>query len=149
MPNTPVPAAGEAMPAVEERKIIGRFSRRALLGGAIAAVPAIGTATAASLRNSAVSAPTLPASPVSPILAAYRQWDALYEQAFIGPDLGEDEVDRLLDAMGAIVDGIEGTRATTATELLAKSMMMSSFGTFTIVDADADALCTEARAVLS
>jgi len=38
--------SGEAMPAAEEMHILGRFSRRALLG-AIASVPAIGAAAAA------------------------------------------------------------------------------------------------------
>ncbi|QKD17142.1 hypothetical protein [Mesorhizobium sp. NZP2077] len=46
MPKLTVPAAGEAMPAAEVMPIIGRFSRRALLS-AIAAVPAMGAATAA------------------------------------------------------------------------------------------------------
>ncbi|OWK20648.1 hypothetical protein AJ88_27740 [Mesorhizobium amorphae CCBAU 01583] len=32
MPNTHVPAAGEAMPAVEGMPIIGRFSGRAIMG---------------------------------------------------------------------------------------------------------------------
>jgi hypothetical protein len=45
MPNTSVPAAGEALLAAEEIPI-GRFSRRALLG-AIASVPAMAAATAA------------------------------------------------------------------------------------------------------
>lgn len=46
MPNTPVPAAGEAMPAAEAPPTIGTFSRRAMLG-AIAAVPVMGAATEA------------------------------------------------------------------------------------------------------
>ncbi|WP_136616991.1 MULTISPECIES: hypothetical protein [Mesorhizobium] len=46
MPNTHVLAAGEAMPAAEVMPILGRFSRRAMLG-ALASVPAIGAATAA------------------------------------------------------------------------------------------------------
>lgn len=45
MPKLTFPAAGEAMPAAEEM-IIGRFSRRAILG-AFASIPAIGGATAA------------------------------------------------------------------------------------------------------
>ncbi len=47
MPNTPVPAAGEAMPAAKPTAFIGRFSRRAIPAG-IASVPAIGTARATS-----------------------------------------------------------------------------------------------------
>ncbi|TPJ34279.1 hypothetical protein [Mesorhizobium sp. B2-6-5] len=47
MPNTHVPAAGEAMPAAEEMHIItGRFSRRLILAG-LASLPAIAGATAA------------------------------------------------------------------------------------------------------
>lgn len=54
MPNTHVPAAGEAMPAVEGMHIItGRFSRRAMLIGAIASISAAGAA---------VAAPALPAA---------------------------------------------------------------------------------------
>ena len=67
MPNTPVPAAGEAMPAAEESHIIGRFSRRALLG-AIASIPAIGGATAAL----AVAAISQPADPLLDAIHAYR-----------------------------------------------------------------------------
>ncbi|OBQ94406.1 hypothetical protein [Mesorhizobium sp. AA23] len=44
MPNTHVPAAGEAMPAAI---ITGRFSRRAMLVGAVASIPAIAGAVAA------------------------------------------------------------------------------------------------------
>lgn len=44
MPNTHVPAAGEAMPATEVMPTIGRFSRRAILGAL-----AIGSTTAAVL----------------------------------------------------------------------------------------------------
>lgn len=47
MPNTRVPAAREAVPAAEVMPILGRFSRRALLG-VIASVPALSAATAAS-----------------------------------------------------------------------------------------------------
>ncbi|RUW62107.1 hypothetical protein [Mesorhizobium sp. M7A.F.Ca.US.008.03.1.1] len=48
MPNTHVPAAGEAMPAVEGMHIFtGRFSRRAMLIGAIASIPAMAGALAA------------------------------------------------------------------------------------------------------
>ncbi|MBZ9748285.1 hypothetical protein LB516_23930 [Mesorhizobium sp. CO1-1-7] len=48
MPNTHVPAASEAMPAVEGMHIItGRFSRRLVLAG-LASLPALGAATAAS-----------------------------------------------------------------------------------------------------
>jgi hypothetical protein len=46
MPKLTFPAAGEAMPAAEEMPVIGRFSRRVILG-AFASVPAIGGATAA------------------------------------------------------------------------------------------------------
>ncbi|TPJ46852.1 hypothetical protein [Mesorhizobium sp. B2-7-1] len=47
MPNITVPAAGEAMPGAEGMKIItGRFSRRVMLVGAIAALPALAGATA-------------------------------------------------------------------------------------------------------
>ncbi|TPM11509.1 hypothetical protein FJ960_01835 [Mesorhizobium sp. B2-3-11] len=47
MPNTHVPAAGEAMPAAEGMHIItGRFSRRLILAG-LASLPAIAGATAA------------------------------------------------------------------------------------------------------
>lgn len=45
MPNPHVPAAGEAMPAA--KLITGRFSRRAMLVGAVAAVPAIAGAVSA------------------------------------------------------------------------------------------------------
>ncbi|CAN7442489.1 hypothetical protein [Mesorhizobium sp. LjNodule214] len=48
MPNTSVPAAGEAMPAAEVMPIIGRFSRRLILG-AIVSVPAMGAALAATV----------------------------------------------------------------------------------------------------
>ncbi|RWE12435.1 MAG: hypothetical protein EOS61_14930 [Mesorhizobium sp.] len=42
MPNTTVPAAGEAMPAAEGMQIVtGRFSRRTMLVGAISSLPAI------------------------------------------------------------------------------------------------------------
>lgn len=51
MPNTSVPAAGNAMPATEVMPILGRFSRRALLG-VIASVPALAVATASSRSKS-------------------------------------------------------------------------------------------------
>ncbi|MEI9422219.1 hypothetical protein O7A70_13700 [Mesorhizobium sp. Cs1299R1N1] len=52
MPNTHVPAAGEAMPAVEGMQIItGRFSRRAMLIGAIASLPALGGAATAPMTR--------------------------------------------------------------------------------------------------
>ncbi|MER8810431.1 hypothetical protein [Mesorhizobium australicum] len=55
MPNTHVPAAGEAMPAVEEMHIItGRFSRRAMLIGAIATISAAGAAVAAPAVSTVV-----------------------------------------------------------------------------------------------
>lgn len=54
MPNTHVPAAGEAMP-IADPTIIGRFSRRALLG-AIAAIPAMATTA-----TFAAAVPTPPA----------------------------------------------------------------------------------------
>lgn len=47
MPKLTFPAAGEAMPAAQE-VITGRFSRRAMLVSAIATLPAIGAAAAAS-----------------------------------------------------------------------------------------------------
>lgn len=54
MPKLTFPAAGEAMPAVEGMHIItGRFSRRAMLIGAIASISAAGAA---------VAAPSLPAA---------------------------------------------------------------------------------------
>ncbi|PBB20541.1 hypothetical protein [Mesorhizobium sp. WSM4313] len=55
MPNTPVPAAGEAMPGAEEM-IIGRFSRRRILAG-IAAIPAMGVATEAPAASNTMADP--------------------------------------------------------------------------------------------
>lgn len=58
MPKLTVPAAGEAVPAAEGMPIIGRFSRRALLG-AFASVPAVGVATEA-LSSTGIATPELP-----------------------------------------------------------------------------------------
>ncbi|MBZ9710471.1 hypothetical protein LB543_27615 [Mesorhizobium sp. ESP7-2] len=52
MPNTPVLAAGEALPGAEGM-ITGRFSRRAMLAG-LASLPAVGGATAASAAAPAI-----------------------------------------------------------------------------------------------
>ncbi|CDX22160.1 hypothetical protein MPL3356_390177 [Mesorhizobium plurifarium] len=55
MPNNTVSAAGEAMPAAEGMQIVtGRFSRRAMLVGAIASLPAIAAATAAPAVSTVV-----------------------------------------------------------------------------------------------
>ncbi|TGP26416.1 MULTISPECIES: hypothetical protein [unclassified Mesorhizobium] len=64
MPNTHVPAAGEAMPAAEGMQIItGRFSRRAMLIGA-ASVPTVAGAVALPMP--------LPASdPLADLIAEY------------------------------------------------------------------------------
>ncbi|MER8672554.1 hypothetical protein [Mesorhizobium sp. M0037] len=48
MPNTHVPAAGEAMPATDVVPIVGRFSRRTMLG-TFALLPLIGGAVALAL----------------------------------------------------------------------------------------------------
>lgn len=53
MPNTTVPAAGEAVPATQI--ITGRFSRRLMLMGAVASIPAIGAATAAPDKSTRVN----------------------------------------------------------------------------------------------
>ena len=60
MPKLTFPAAGEAMPAAEEMPVIGRFSRRVILGAFASSVPVIGGATPAL---GAVS--TLPAAKVA------------------------------------------------------------------------------------
>ncbi|MFB9979459.1 hypothetical protein ACFSQQ_14725 [Mesorhizobium kowhaii] len=75
MPNTHVPAAGEAMPAAEEMKIItGRFSRRLILAG-IASLPALGAATAAVARPEAVSP-----HPDAELFQLEREIDALKDR---------------------------------------------------------------------
>lgn len=52
MPNTHVPAAGEAMPGAEGMQIVtGRFSRRAMLVGAVASIPAIAGAVGAPAEH--------------------------------------------------------------------------------------------------
>lgn len=62
MPNTPIPAAGEAMPAVQI------LTRRTLLGG-IASVPALAGATAALAVEQSTTAE-------SPLDRARRHWAA-------------------------------------------------------------------------
>ena len=64
MPKLTVPAAGEAMPAAEGMPIIGRFSRRVLLG-AIASIPA--TAGATALKVTVVDA-----DPLADAIAEYH-----------------------------------------------------------------------------
>ncbi|WP_146606025.1 hypothetical protein [Mesorhizobium kowhaii] len=68
MPSTRVPAAGEAVPATEVMPILGRFSRRALLG-VIASVPTLMAATAAS-------GSTTPETIDDPLLDAVRAFRA-------------------------------------------------------------------------
>jgi hypothetical protein len=56
MPNTHVPAAGEAMPAAKPTAIIGRFSRRSLLN-----------LTGAGLALAATAMATVKPSPAAPV----------------------------------------------------------------------------------
>lgn len=83
MPNTHVPAAGEAMPAAEVTPIIGRFSRRALLG-AIASLPAVAGATAA------FALPTVSAHPDAELLRLGAEMELLQVRSDeIGQELGQ------------------------------------------------------------
>ncbi|PZV36155.1 hypothetical protein [Mesorhizobium kowhaii] len=171
MPKPSFPAAGEALPAAEVMPILGRFSRRALIG-AFASVPVIGAATVAA---GAVS--VLPVESIddrvrriaatlteamdewnpdwraqiyeSPIMAAFREWDALYVRTYRDPTLDDDnKISRLCEAMKAVEDRVREIPAKTTTELLAKVMMISIYGSFAPCD-DEDAFYAEARAVLS
>jgi hypothetical protein len=141
MPNTHVPAAGEAMPAAEVMPTVGRFSRRALLG-TIATIPAIGAATAAPLAKAPVSAP----KPDSSIMEAFRQWDALYAKTY-DPEL-EEIPDELWETMSALEKVVKAMPARSPTDLLLKVFMSSSYCAFSL-DEEVDALIVEARAVLS
>ncbi|MER9840130.1 hypothetical protein NKJ59_02570 [Mesorhizobium australicum] len=95
MPKLTFPAAGEAMPAVEEMHIItGRFSRRAMLIG-LASIPALAGATAA------VTAPTLPATDeaeINRLIASYRRAKQAYDAAC---DIEESMPDFSAEAMAA------------------------------------------------
>jgi hypothetical protein len=88
-------------------------------------------------------------APDSPILSAFREWDALYDRTYGDPTLDDDdEITRLNQAMKTVEDRVRAIPARTTTELLAKVVMISIYGSFTPSD-DADAFLAEARAVLS
>ncbi|RVC64055.1 hypothetical protein [Mesorhizobium sp.] len=93
MPNITVPAAGEAMPAVEGMQITGRFSRRAMLLGALASVPAIGGAAAA------VASPvsSIPVPDRRALLQAYNEW-LFYERLLLMPAIHPDARDPYREA---------------------------------------------------
>ncbi|WP_192253751.1 hypothetical protein [Mesorhizobium silamurunense] len=109
MPNTHVPAAGEAMPAAQPTIIVGRFSRRALLG-AIASVPAVGTAAAA-----------LPSAGTDDhVMSLLRQWQGL--NASIDDDM-PDERSRIFDAMAVIEATMLAAPARTPVEFAAQYLV--------------------------
>lgn len=86
MPNTHVPAAGEAMPGAEGMPIVGRFSRRAMLVGAVASIPAIAGAVAAP----AVSTDDI--HPDSELIRLDAEMDSLQARSDqIGRDLAQIE----------------------------------------------------------
>ncbi|MDG4908144.1 hypothetical protein P9228_17080 [Mesorhizobium sp. WSM4898] len=88
MPNTIVPAAGEAMPAAEGMQIItGRFSRRAMLVGAIASIPTIAGAVAAPAISNAADV-----HPDAELFRLDAEMDALQARSDqIGRDLAQIE----------------------------------------------------------
>ncbi len=118
MLNTPVPAAGEAMPAAN-------LNRRAILTGTVA--------TAAAL-----AATTLPAEPTErAIVELFLQWDELYQAGFykFSPDDHSDAaLDTYCTALNALEMQIVALPARSAADFAAKILAATSWTPALTVD---------------
>ena len=131
MPNTPVPAAGEAMPAANINR------RLAMLGGLTATAAALtmppNSSKAEEFGASALGpkpqTPTVLPTRESQIMALFRQW----EQAWHSAGTDDDEVNALfMDRARAIEDAMMKLPAATGPEFAAKMIVHTGYCGFEV-----------------
>ena len=139
MPNS-VQAAAKGMPNANRRTALALTATGivAALGGMAATTKA---APASGVANLATPEP-------SPIMSLFREWDALYVQMYLDPDLeDDDEISRGNEAMKDLEYKIAALPAQTAPELAAKLIALSTFGEYGLDDFK-DSVFTDARALI-
>jgi hypothetical protein len=136
MPNTTVPAAGEAM------SVACRVIRLK------SAIWMLRTARKLSDRAERIISFYSRAPFESPIIALFHEWDALYVEGYISPALDDDdECTRICLAMKELEHKMAALPARTAPELAAKLIALSTFGEYGLDDFK-DSVFTDARALI-